>query len=160
MRRNPAAFPTPQTTGCALAHRLPSDTTTAAQSIAVLLPPPWGRAGVGAAKKRAATKPHRTSSFTYTFPATLYVKTTIGCALAHRLPSDTTIAASPRPRRSIGVVAEAANAKKQTSAHKQHLHPPPHLSRPSDELFQSPAAGFALQGRGMSQLSTPSSRGQ
>ena len=120
------------TIGCALAHRLPSDTTTAAQSIAVLLPPPWGRAGVGAAKKRAATKPHRTSSFTYTFPATLYVKTTIGYALAHRLPSDTTIAASPRPRRSIGVVAEAANAKKQTSAHKQHLHPPPHLSRPSD----------------------------
>ena len=125
MRRNPAAFPTPQTTGCALAYRFcGANTTTTLQTSPARRPPPWGRAGVGAAKKRAATKPHRTSSFTYTFPATLYVKTTIGYALAHRLPSDTTIAASPRPRRSIGVVAEAANAKKQTSAHKQHLHPP------------------------------------
>ena len=34
-----------------------------------------------AAKKRAATKPHRTSSFTYTPSAQAYVKKTIGCAL-------------------------------------------------------------------------------
>jgi len=48
---------------------------------AVLLPPPWGRIGVGAAKKRTATKPHQTSSFTYTPSAQAYVKKTIGCAL-------------------------------------------------------------------------------
>ena len=96
----------PQTTGCALTHRLPSNTTTAARppadlpplpveegrggvrlhtanakSPAVLLPPPWGRIGVGAAKKRTATKPHQTSSFTYTPSAQAYVKKTIGCAL-------------------------------------------------------------------------------
>ena len=143
------------TIGCALAHRLPSDTTTAAQSIAVLLPPPWGRAGVGAAKKRAATKPHRTSSFTYTFPATLYVKTTIGYALAHRLPSDTTIAASPRPRRSIGVVAEAANAKKQTSAHKQHLHPPSPSFSSFGRAVPVPRCGLRPAGEGDSLLSPP-----
>ena len=110
----------PQTTECALTHRLPSNTTTAARSpadlppppveegrggvllhtanaksSAVLLPPPWERVGVEAAKKRAATKPHRTSSFTYTPSAQAYVKKTIGCALAHRLPSDTTTAARP-----------------------------------------------------------------
>ena len=96
----------PQTTGCALTHRLPSNTTTAARppadlpplpveegrggvrlhtanakSPAVLLPPPWGRIGAGAAKKRTATKPHQTSSFTYTPSAQAYVKKTIGCAL-------------------------------------------------------------------------------
>ncbi len=96
----------PQTTECALTHRLPSNTTTAARSpadlppppvgegrsevrlhtanaksSAVLLPPPWERVGVEAAKKRAATKPHRTSSFTYTPSAQAYVKKTIGCAL-------------------------------------------------------------------------------
>ena len=96
----------PQTTGCALTHRLPSNTTTAARppadlpplpveegrggvrlhtanakSPAVLLPPPWGRIGVGAVKKRTATKPHQTSSFTYTPSAQAYVKKTIGCAL-------------------------------------------------------------------------------
>ena len=96
----------PQTTGCALTHRLPSNTTTAARppadlpplpveegrggvrlhttnakSPAVLLPPPWGRIGVEAAKKRTATKPHQTSSFTYTPSAQAYVKKTIGCAL-------------------------------------------------------------------------------
>jgi len=96
----------PQTTGCALTHRLPSNTTTAARppadlpplpveegrggvrlhtanakSPAVLLPPPWGRIGVGAAKKRTATKPHQTSSFTYIPSAQAYVKKTIGCAL-------------------------------------------------------------------------------
>ena len=106
MRRNTAALPMPQTTGCALTHRLPSNTTTAARppadlpplpveearggvrlhtanakSPAVLLPPPWGRIGVGAAKKRTATKPHQTSSFTYTPSAQAYVKKTIGCAL-------------------------------------------------------------------------------
>ena len=96
----------PQTTECALTHRLPSNTTTTARppadlppppveegrggvllhtanakSSAVLLPPPWERVGVEAAKKRAATKPHRTSSFTYTPSAQAYVKKTIGCAL-------------------------------------------------------------------------------
>ena len=96
----------PQTTGCALTHRLPSNTTTAARPLAdspplpveegrggvrlhtanakspaVLLPPPWGRIGAGAAKKRTATKPHQTSSFTYTPSAQAYVKKTIGCAL-------------------------------------------------------------------------------
>ena len=106
MRRNTAALPMPQTTGCALTHRLPSNTTTAARppadlpplpveegrggvrlhtanakSPAVLLPPPWGRIGVGAVKKRTATKPHQTSSFTYTPSAQAYVKKTIGCAL-------------------------------------------------------------------------------
>ena len=105
MRRNTAALPMPQTTGCALTHRLPSNTTTAARppadlpplpveegrggvrlhtanakSPAVLLPPPWGRIGVGAAKKRTATKPHQTSSFTYTPSAQAYVKKIIGCA--------------------------------------------------------------------------------
>ena len=78
----------PQTTECALTHRLPSNTTTTARppadlppppveegqgevrlhtanakSPAVPLPPPWERVGVEAAKKRVATKPHRTSSF-------------------------------------------------------------------------------------------------
>ncbi len=96
----------PQTTGCALAHQLPSNTTAAARSpadlstspvgecqggvllhtanaksSAVLLPPPWGRIGVGAAKKRVATKPHRTSSFTYTPSAQAHVKRAIACAL-------------------------------------------------------------------------------
>ena len=96
----------PQTTGCALTHRLPSNTTTAARPLADLPPlpveegrggvrlhtanakspavlhsPPWERIGVGAAKKRTATKPHQTSSFTYTPSAQAYVKKTIGCAL-------------------------------------------------------------------------------
>ena len=171
MRRNPAALPMPQTTECALTHRLPSNTTTTARppadlppppvgegrggvllhtanakSPAVPLPPPWGRVGVEAAKKRAATKPHRTHSFTYTLSAQVYVKSTIGSALAHRLPSNTTIAASPRPRRSVGVVTEAANAKKQTSAHKQHLHPLPiflvlRTSCSSPPLRASPCRG-------------------
>ena len=96
MRRNTAALPMPQTTGYTLAHRLyGANTTTTLQTSPARFPPPWGRAGVGAAKKCAAPKLHRTSPFTYTFPATLYVKTTIGCALAHRLPSDTTTAARP-----------------------------------------------------------------
>ena len=81
-----------------IAHRLPSNTTTAARpsadlppppvgegqdgvrlhtanakSPAVLHSPPWERVGVGAAKKHAATQPHRTSSFTYTPSAQAYV---------------------------------------------------------------------------------------
>ena len=69
--------------------------------------------------------------------------------MAHRLPSDTTIAASPRPRRSIGVVAEAANAKKQTSAHKQHLHPPSPSFSSFGRAVPVPRCGLRLQGRGI-----------
>ena len=96
----------PQTTGCALTHRLPSNTTTAArppadlpplpveegrggvrlhtaseETTADLLAPARGRFGVVAALKRTASEPHQTSSFTYTPSAQAYVKKTIGCAL-------------------------------------------------------------------------------
>ena len=160
MRRNTAALPMPQTTECALTHRLPSNTTAAARSPAdlstspvgecqggvrphtanakspaVLPSPPWERVGVEAAKKRAATKPHRTSSFTYTPNAQAHVKRAIACALG-RVDNS---ANEPLSLWERGW-GEGSNQLKNRNFGPSTTSPPP--PRPS------PAAGFALQGRG------------
>ena len=84
---------------CALAHRFLPDKATAAripanrlsspcvggtgggvsrhtanaESSAALPPPPWGRVGVGAAKKPHSDNTHSTTPFTYTLSAQVYI---------------------------------------------------------------------------------------
>ena len=83
---------------------------------AVLPPPPWGRAGVGAAEKPRCDNTHAITPFTYTWSAQVYVKTTsvnlgtttripavlppppwgrVGVGAAEKLRSDSTHAITP-----------------------------------------------------------------